>query len=301
MTALSSSDTDQVQGTLQAPARWPASLALEFDGSTGKTVLGRSRHQGPLYVQKAFYPEGPDCAHIYLLHPPGGIVSGDTLDVSLKLKSRAQVLLTTPGATRLYRARQDQPGCAPLPQRVLNRVSVSDQSCTEWLPGETIVFDGASIDLSTDIHLGEGSRLCGWEITCLGLPASNEPFRSGRFSQSFTVTQNGVPKVMDRMAFNADSSYLSSRCGMQGKPVFGTFIAGPFEKDCEQSVESLRQLIEQQEAQPKFAVTTLNGFIILRYLGECSDEARQLFIHAWKNLRPCLIGRVAVEPRIWAT
>jgi len=292
------------------PAQWPAFLALEFNGERAKTVLVKCQHKGPLYVQKAFYPEAQDCAHVYLLHPPGGIVSGDFLDISLQLHHAAHVLLTTPGATRLYRARQDQADQAPLAQKVINRISVFEQSRVEWLPSETIVFDGACIDLSTDIELHDDSQFCGWEITCLGLQASKEPFVSGRFSQTFSVSQSGVPKVLDRMAFNADSHYLSSRCGLQAKTVYGTLIAGPIQQDSQidinQLLVQLRALfeekrIDEQLSTDQCAVTIVNGFIICRYLGDCSDQARQYFIQAWKVLRPVLMRRQAVEPRIWAT
>lgn len=288
------------------PAQWPASLHLEFAGpefagKSAKTVLKRSRHQGPLYVQRAFYPEGPDCAHVYLLHPPGGVVSGDTLDITLEAKSRAKVLITTPGATRLYRARLDRPDTQPLTQIIRNQISVAEASFVEWLPAETIVFDGAHIDLQTEVNLDPNSQFCGWEIGCLGLPASNELFKSGSFKQSFNISVEGIPKVLDRLQFKADSAYLQSLCGFQGYPVYGSLIAGPFGDVIDESVDVLRHKIEDEAIEQHFAVTAVNQFIILRYLGSCSAEVREIFIDVWKAIRPMLVEREAIEPRIWAT
>ncbi len=295
------------------PSRWPASLQLSFCKQAGKTLLHRKRHHGPLYVQKAFYPEGQDCAHVYLLHPPGGIVSGDSLEISISLDKEAKVLLTTPGATRLYRARLDENEKSsesekkPLVQRVVNQMSVNERGYLEWLPGETIVYDGANLEMVTDVSLGANSLFCGWEISCLGLPASNAYFREGSFNQSFSISIDGVPKVIDRLAFDADSIYLKSLCGFQGCPVFGTMIVGPFsQRSCDASsvnilLDTLRDQIEKQGVADQAAVTWVNEFMIMRYLGRCSDQARQLFIAAWKILRPQLVERKAIAPRIWAT
>ena len=55
---------------------WQARLDLEFALSQQKTVISKRRHSGPLTIQRPFYPEGDVC-HLYLLHPPGGVVAGD--------------------------------------------------------------------------------------------------------------------------------------------------------------------------------------------------------------------------------
>ena len=55
---------------------WEAELALRFVIRDGRTVLGERRHRGPLQVQRVFYPEGTDLCHLYVLHPPGGLVAG---------------------------------------------------------------------------------------------------------------------------------------------------------------------------------------------------------------------------------
>ena len=82
---------------------WQASLALQFCHTPEKTLLHSARHSGPLTVQRPFYPEGETC-HLYLLHPPGGIVGGDTLDISVRLDAKSHALITMPGASKFYRS-----------------------------------------------------------------------------------------------------------------------------------------------------------------------------------------------------
>src|SRR5689334_17836187 len=82
---------------------WRASLDLEFARSGVRTVLARRSHVGPLVVQRPFYPEGEVC-HVYLVHPPGGVVGGDTLELRARVRDGAHALVTTPAATKFYRS-----------------------------------------------------------------------------------------------------------------------------------------------------------------------------------------------------
>src|SRR4026209_1310331 len=139
---------------LSAPG-WLASLDLEFAASGSRTVLARRSHVGPLVVQRPFYPEGDVC-HVYLVHPPGGVVGGDTLELRARVQDGAHALITTPAATKFYRSEgrlvrplQDlAPGAAPF----------------EWLPQETILFPDAYAGIATRVRLGERSKFIGWEI-----------------------------------------------------------------------------------------------------------------------------------------
>ena len=85
------------------PAGWEARLALRFEQRAGRTVLAHRSHEGPLAVQKPFYPEGDVC-HVYLLHPPGGVVGGDRLAIEIEVASNAHAVITTPAAGKLYRS-----------------------------------------------------------------------------------------------------------------------------------------------------------------------------------------------------
>ncbi|HAG93950.1 MAG TPA: urease accessory protein, partial [Gammaproteobacteria bacterium] len=141
---------------------WSASLALEFERRGPRTALVRNRHDGPLRVQRPFYPEANGQAHVYILHPPGGIVAGDSLAISSTVREHAHALVTTPSAGRVYcsnRQRQLQT------QQVT--MAVEPGAFGEWLPQENIVFNAAQAINHTHIQLQSGARFIGWEITCL--------------------------------------------------------------------------------------------------------------------------------------
>jgi urease accessory protein len=262
-----------------------------------------SAHYGPLYVQKAFYPEGRDTAHVYLLHPPGGMVSGDRLTLNVDLDARCRVLMTTPGAGRVYRARHDRSL-----QHQTVRFELSQDAIMEWFPQETIVYPGANARLDTHVSLSEGSRYLGWEICCLGLPASGLQFDAGELRQRLFIEQDGVPVFVE--SFNVSDlnrSICGAAAGLRNRPVSGVLVAGPIvnhagEDDQQLALlTALRETLQNMGTDAEFGVTLFNGFVVTRYLGHCSEQAKESFVRLWKLLRPLLSEREACLPRIWAT
>src|SRR5918999_1113230 len=138
-------------------ASWKAYLALQFQKNHSRTVLSENRSDGPLVVQKALYPDGPERCHAIVVHPPGGIAGGDELQLSVK--SEGNALLTTPGAAKWYRSAGSW---------AKQTLQFDVEGSLEWLPRETIVFDGALAQFETIIQLGPQASYVGWEIVCLG-------------------------------------------------------------------------------------------------------------------------------------
>lgn len=289
------------QPVLPASA-WHASLALQFRQQARGCRLVRSTHYGPLYVQKPFYPEGADTAHVYLLHPPGGLVSGDRLSIAINLQADAKVLVTTPGAGRLYRARSDR-----TLQQQSQLFELADGAVMEWLPQEMIVFPGAVGRTDTTVNMRAGSTYLGWEICCLGLPASDLPFSHGELHQRLFICHDGVPVLLENLRLNEASFELAAApVGMNACPVSGVFVAGMlaerFAAEATQAVlAALRETLSSCTGRGQANVTLVNGFIIGRYLGHSAEEARRVFIALWRILRPLLTGREACLPRIWST
>lgn len=280
-----------------AGSHWHASLALRFRQTRRGCRLVASDHQGPLYVQRPFYPEGPELAHVYLLHPPGGLVSGDRLYTELQLETGSQVLCTTPGAGRAYRARADQ-----RLQEQHYELHVGPDASLEWFPQEMLVFPGAHVSLRTTIDLDPGARFCGWDITVLGLPANGVEFTSGQLRQRLLIRLAGRPLLLEQLLLDAGQPALyRGAAGLRSQPVNGIFVCGPF-SDAQFAALDLPALQNPGAISPSLCgLTRLGTFVVGRFLGTCAAQARHCFVAWWTALRPLWLQRPACAPAIWLT
>lgn len=274
-----------------APAGWAAELELGFEVVAGRSALVRNRHRGPLAVQRAFYPESPDLAHVYLLHPPGGIVAGDQLTVRVDVHSGARALITTPAATKFYKSEGRV-------ARTTQMLHVHEGSSLEWLPQETIVFGSAQARTETRVELDPGASFFGWEVVCLGRAASGDHFASGRLEQSFEIWQGARPLWIERSQIGAQDPVRHAAWGLAGHRVFGTFVCTG---QSTAAVAAARAAVDTDEKRELFAVSQMRSAIVCRYLGDSTERARQVFGRAWAALRPLLLERPACPPRIWLT
>jgi len=290
---------------------WQAELRLRFNGDIprflangdapagppgGRTRLVERRHTGPLIVQRPFYPEGDPC-HVYLVHPPGGVVGGDELRIDVQVDANAHALITTPAATKFYR-------CEGRGSSQIQELRASGATL-EWLPQENIFYRGADVRTATRVQIDRDSRFIGWEINCLGLPARGEPFDAGTMrldlelwrlpSASESVDWGRVPVFVDRLRLRGDSAARHAAWGLAGQETIGTLLATPATRA---QVDSVRELIEGERFA---AVSLVDGVLVLRALAPQAEAVRKLFVAAWQRLRPAIIGREAVLPRIWNT
>jgi urease accessory protein len=262
---------------------WKAELRLGFEARAGRSVLAERRHDGPLVVQKPLYPEGDAVCHAIVVHPPAGVAGGDELALEVRAGAGAHALLTTPGAGKWYRSAG--PWAA-------QRLRFDVAGALEWLPQETIVFDGARARLETEVRLeGEASYL-GWEILCLGRTGSGETFDSGEVRLGTRIYRDGKLLWLERGRLDGGGALLSSPAGLQGKPVCATLVASHDFPTID--LAACRQI-------ESLSVTQLPGVLVARYLGHSTEQAKRLLVRLWTILRPALFGRDAAPPRIWST
>lgn len=272
-----------------AAAGWQAELALRLARRDGRTRVVRRQHRGPLNLQRAFYPEG-EVAHLYLLHPPGGVVGGDELQIDICVGRQGHALVTTPAAGKLYRSGGRR-------ARLRQTLRLASTAVLEWLPQETIVYAGAEVDCLTRVELQPDSRFIGWEMSCLGRPAAGEGFGRGELRQRFEIWRQGQPLWLERARFTGASPVLTAAWGLHGQPLAATLVAVGGNGDL---AARIRNGIEVGPGEA-FAVTQLDDVLVCRYLGVRAQRARQCLTRAWQLIRPALIGREACVPRVWNT
>ncbi len=284
------SDTGQGATGVAASTAWHAHLALAYERNGEGTVLVRRAHRGPLVVQKALYPEGEAVCQSVILHPPAGIVGGDQLALDVDVGGGAWAQLTTPGAAKWYRS------AGPRAQQTL-AFSVGAKATLEWLPQETIIFDGASAVLASRVVLHDDALFLGWEVVCLGRRLSGEAFRHGSLRQEVVVVRDGRRQWTERAQLAGGAPLLRAAVGLKAAPVFGTFIAAvPAVPD--RLLLACREVICENGDS---GVTRLPGILLARYRGTEPEAARSYFAALWACARLILTGREAVPPRIWNT
>jgi len=272
------------------PTGWDARLQLEFERVDARTVLATRTHIGPLRVQKALYPEGPEVCQAIIVHPPGGIVGGDALAIDIGLGAEAHAQITTPGAAKWYRS----PGARATS---LTTLRVGPGALLEWLPQEAILFDGARASIALRIELQPGARYFGWEVVCLGRTASSERFTHGSLRQSLELHREGAPLFCERAVIDGGGRALQSGAILGNAPVFGTMVATGMTVTNELLAACRAVLCDEGDG----AITRLPDVLVGRYRGDSASAARTYFANLWRLLRPHLAGRDAVIPRIFST
>ena len=271
---------------------WEARLQLGFTYKDNKTVLSKRRHDGPLTLQRPFYPEPDGTCHLYVLHPPGGVVGGDSLNIDVTCEANTSALITTPAANKFYKSN----GYTAWQNQEL---VIKGQACLEWLPQETILFNGSRVNSQTIVQLEKHSSFFGWEIVSFGRPACNEEFTIGLFKQSYEIWQGDEPLLIDRVTINDRAEVFASLWGLQAQPVMGLLTIVHHDVSVLENAQLLIQ--EMINDVSRLSVTIVESVLICRCLDTNSMSIRDTFIEIWKMTRLLTLNKQPCEPRIWAT
>ena len=274
---------------------WYAQLALDYGVGAGRTVA-RHTHTGPLRILQSLYPEGDAICHNVLVHPPGGLVGGDTLDITVQARSGAHGLITTPGATRFYRS-------DGLPARQNTHLKLDSGARLEWFPLETLCYSGCFAQNHLTLDLAPGAELMGWDITALGLPHANQPFVLGSLHQHIELPgiwlERGVVGASDTRLLDSPVGLAGQRCMASLFFVTGTALT---RERRQQTLDSARALIAGHSLTSTAGATSPHAqVVVVRVLAPVVEPAMNLLKALRAALRQELWGAAPSSPRIWPT
>ncbi|MEJ8825742.1 urease accessory protein UreD [Variovorax humicola] len=273
---------------------WHARLQLDYRHESGRSVA-RFRHEGPLRILQSLYPEGGAICHNVLVHPPGGLVGGDTLSIDIHGAAGSHGLLTTPGATRFYRSE----GEVALQD---TRIRLDADARLEWLPLEALCYSGCKAENRLRIEAAPGAQLIGWDVTALGLPNANLPFERGSLTQH--IEMPGV--WLERGRIDAsDRRLLASPIGLAGhRCIASLFVVSgtPLGKARRETLLDIaRQIADADSLRDSAGATSPHAeIVVLRVLAPVVEPAMKLLRHTWQAWRAELWKLPASSPRIWA-
>jgi urease accessory protein len=275
---------------------WHAQLQLKYQLENQKTVC-RHAHTGPLRVLQSLYPEGGAICHNVIVHPPGGLVGGDTLDIDVHVGEGAHGLLTTPGATRFYRSE----GGLALQS---TKIALEAGARLEWLPLEALCYSGCLAENKLVIDLAPSAELIGWDVTALGLPNANLPFDQGEFLQHIELKNQWLER--GRIAAN-DTLLLNSPMALAGHRCVASifFVAGAAltRSRKEHALEAARAVAFSHSLASTAGVTSPHPQVIVaRALSPLVESTMTLLREIRDTWRSELWGlKNEHPPRIWST
>ena len=273
---------------------WHAKLRLDYRVEGGRTVA-RFLHEGPLRILQSLYPEGDATCHNVLVHPPSGLVGGDTLDIDITAEAGAHGLITTPGATRFYRS----DGEAAV-QRT--RICLDNGARLEWLPLEAICYSGCIAENRLELVLAAGSEVIGWDVAALGLPAAAQPFERGSLLQHIELP--GAWLERGRIAA-ADARLMDGPLGLAGRRCLATlFLAAGSDLSRPRralALELARAVIQAHPLAATAGATSPGPRVVaVRVLAPLVEPALDLLKAIRAVWRPALWEMAATVPRTWA-
>ncbi len=281
-----------------SPTSWQASLRLRFVREGARTLARERIHSGPLRLLKTHYPEGDGVAHAVIVHPPAGIVSGDQLEIAVAVESAAHAVITTPGAQKWYRA-HDLPEATPA--RAHTHLRIAEGATLEWLPMESMIYDGCVGEQQLNFAIARGGKLLAWEMQQWGRSARGETFTRGTFSQRIAVTLGEDLAWTETMHLSGGGALLTSPTGLAGMPCVGTIIVVGV-TDVVGCLEKARACCEGSAlATTSGATSPFASGIVIKAVASEMETLRTLFVQLREIVRPFLCARDAVGLRVWAT
>lgn len=248
-----------------APPRARGALRLISKRRDGLSVIGDLYQRGCL---KALFPRSvADTLSAVFLNTSGGMTGGDRLRIDARASVDSRLTLTSQAAERVYRA---GPG---LPATLTTRLVADTRARIDWLPQETILFDGGSLQRRLDIDLAHDSVFFGIEPVVFGRTAMGESLHSGTFSDNITLRRDGMPIYADAVRLSGDiTRHLAGSGTANGAVAMANVIyAAP---DADAQLAPVRALLPETAG----ASLVRSGVLVARFLATDSFALRRALI-----------------------
>jgi len=253
---------------------------VSFAVRDGRTRLADLYQRDPCRVLFP-EPELGEPPQAVLVTTSGGVTGGDSLTMRIEIETGATALATTQAAEKIYRAAKGGGHCA-----VEIALSIGESASLDWLPQETIVFEGARLKRRTVADVAPGGSLLACEMVVLGRAASGERFTGGLLLDSWSVRRAGKLAWTDALRVEGETP---SGAGFGTANALATVI-GVWDEPLER-FEQARVLLEKHD-KVRAGVTLVNGVMVARLLGDATAVRSALtgFLGDFRGRR---------LPRVW--
>ncbi|WP_254919104.1 urease accessory protein UreD [Oceanicola sp. 22II-s10i] len=162
----------------------------------GRSRIGRLRQQGSF---KALFPHGArQSLQAVFLNTAGGITGGDRFLLTAGAETGAHLVMTSQAAERAYRAQPDEVG------RLTSRLSVAGGARLDWLPQETILFEGAALERRIEADVAGDGRFLAVEPVIFGRAAMGEVVHDASLTDHWRIRRDGRLIYADSLRLSGD-------------------------------------------------------------------------------------------------
>lgn len=243
--------------------------------------LAGLRQQGSA---KVLLPRVRGVPEVVFLNTSGGLTAGDTLDYALDLGAGTRVVATTQAAERAYRA---EGGGARV--TVTHRVGAG--GWLDWVPQETLIFEGANLSRETTLSLAPDAGCLMLEAVVLGRAAMGEVVQNLHFSDIRKIERAGKPVFLEPFLLNSNILAKGPRAGLLGSArAFATLVLCA--QGAEEAVGAARAALTEPGVEA--AASGFDGKCVVRLLAEDGWPLRKQILKLMQALR-----RGAPPPRVW--
>ena len=274
-----------------------AHVVVQAD-SDGVSRLRDLYHHQPLRVLAPRERDG-GCFNAAIVCLSGGLVSGDRIDQRVAVEAGARARVVGQAAEKAYRS--DGRGVT-----LDTALTIGEDAWLEWLPQDTILFNGTRLDRRTRVRRAATGRLMAGSLLVFGREAHGERLDRGRLRDRVDLCDAEERLIwQDRLILDAGSEGpLGRRFGFDGARAAATLIyAGP---DAETLLPAARTLTARSatqslgDAAPAVGCTLVRGALVTRWLGRNALALRSAFADYWAALRHQASGLPATLPRLWS-
>lgn len=263
--------------------------ALTVQAADGVTRLAELYQRDPLSLRLP-QPEPGDILEASLITTSGGVVGGDKLTVSIAAGPAARLRVYPQAAEKIYRS-------LGADSRIAVTLKADAGAWLEWLPQETILFDGARLRRDTAVEVAPGARVMAGEFLVFGRRASGERLRRGFVHDAWRLSRDGQLAWADALRLEGELALpLASTACLGGAGACASLVYAA--DDAPARLAALRDLLPPESELSRQALTALNGVVVGRFLGEAL-AVRRSYGAFWAAARAALAGLPARLPRLW--
>ena len=144
-----------------------------------------------------------------LINSSGGLTGGDYMEWLATVGDGARLTLSTQACEKVYRARDGEAR-----QRV--GLILGDGARLDWLPQETILFDGGALSRTLEADLAADARLLVVEAVILGRTAMAETVRHGLLRDRWRIRREGRLVFADDLRLDGAIAELTAKAPVLG-------------------------------------------------------------------------------------